>query len=64
MSPRERFDRVAELNVACEQLAAAGVRRRYPTADDDDVRRHVVALRLGRETMIAVYGWDPSTSGG
>jgi hypothetical protein len=32
MSPKERFDLVAALNESCEQMAAAGVRLRYPNA--------------------------------
>ncbi len=63
MSPCERLDRVAGLNQACEQLAEAGVRRRYPAASEDEVRRRALALRLGRETMVRVYGWDPAVEG-
>jgi hypothetical protein len=63
MSPCERLDQVAALNHACEQLAEAGVRRRHPAASEDEVRRRVIALRLGRETMVGVYGWDPMVEG-
>ena len=59
MTPAERLAQVADLNEAADQLAAAGVRRRFPGLDEGDVRRHVLALRLGRDTMIEVYGWDP-----
>jgi hypothetical protein len=63
MSFRERFDLVAGLNDSCEQLAAAGVRARYPAATDEEVRRRVLALRLGRDLMVRVYGWDPHVEG-
>jgi len=36
---------------------------RYPAASDDEVRLRVFALRLGREAMVRVYGWDPATMG-
>lgn len=63
MSAKERFDLVAALNDSCEQMAAAGVRLRYPDADADEVRLRVLALRLGRDLMVAAYGWDPDLEG-
>jgi hypothetical protein len=41
----------------------AGVRLRHPDASDDEVRLRVLALRLGRDLMLEVYGWDPSIEG-
>lgn len=63
MSARDKLGVVADLNRACDQLSASGVRRRYPEACDDEVHCRVVALRLGRELMVAVYGWDPVVEG-
>lgn len=63
LSARDRLDRVAELNLLCEQLSEAGVRARYPSAGETEVRLRVLALRLGRELMIDVYGWDPAVEG-
>lgn len=63
MTAKERFDLVAALNDSCDRLAAAGVRRRYPTADDFEVTRRVVALRVERQLMIDAYGWDPHIQG-
>jgi hypothetical protein len=63
MSPAEKFQAVAAANQASEAMSAAGVRRRYPTADEAEVRRRVIALRLGRELSVAVYGWDPEVHG-
>jgi hypothetical protein len=34
-----------------------------PDADDDEARLRVIALRLGREPMVEVYGWDPAIRG-
>lgn len=63
MSACERLEAVAALNEACDRMAEAGVRRRYPSAGEDEVRRRVIALRLGRELMVDVYGWDPDVEG-
>ena len=63
MSAIDKLDVVTDLNRACDQLSASGVRRRYPEASDAEVQRRVVALRLGRELMVRVYGWDPVVEG-
>lgn len=63
MSARERFEVVAALNDACDHMAEVGVRRRYPSAGDDEVRRRVIALWLGRDLMLDVYGRDPDVEG-
>ncbi len=62
-SAGEKLDRVAELNWTCERLSEAGVRVRCPGAGDDEVRHRVFALRLGRQVMVEVYGWDPAIEG-
>ncbi|MEL6891445.1 MAG: hypothetical protein AAFP84_07615 [Actinomycetota bacterium] len=53
MSAWDRFERVAELNDSCEQLAEVGVRQRHPAADEHEVRLRVLALRLGRDLMVS-----------
>jgi hypothetical protein len=63
MSARERLETVASLNEACDRMAEAGVRRRHPSAGTDEVRLRVIALRLGRDLMVDVYGWDPDIEG-
>ena len=63
MSPAEKLAVVDAANRACEALAAVGVRRRHPEASDDEVRQRVIALRLGRQLSVAVYGWDPDVEG-
>ena len=63
MSAKDRFERVAELNDSCERMAEAGVRLRYPAADEREVRLRSLALRLGRDLMVEVYGWDPHVEG-
>lgn len=58
-----RFEQVAELNDACDRLAELGVRQRYPSADEREVRLRLLALKLGRDLMVDVYGWDPDVEG-
>jgi hypothetical protein len=62
-SPMERFDQVAALNELCERLSEAGLRARYPSADDGEIRLRSLSLRLGRALMLEVYGWDPAVQG-
>jgi hypothetical protein len=63
MTAEERLGVVADLNAASEQIAAAGVRERHPSASPANVEMRVRALRLGRDLMIAAYGWDPLVEG-
>lgn len=63
MSSAERAQRVAELNADCERMAEIGVRRRHPGVDEHEVRLRTIALRLGRDLMVEVYGWDPDVEG-
>ena len=41
----------------------AGLRRRYPQAGEDELRRRFAALVLDRDTVMRVYGWDPEVEG-
>ena len=63
MSASDRFETVASLNDACQAMAEAGVRLRFPLADDHEVWLRVTALRLGRALMVDVYRWDPDVEG-
>lgn len=45
------------------ELAMAGLRARYPGADEDELRRRFAALVLDRDTVMRVYGWDPEVEG-
>lgn len=63
MTPIDKLRAVDAANRSVEALATAGVRQRHPGASDEEVRRRVVALRVGRELSIAAYGWDPEIEG-
>jgi len=59
----ERAARVVALQEAVEQLAEVGIRRRFPDAPPEEIRLRIGALRVDRETMIRLYGWDPEEKG-
>ncbi len=64
MSPAEKVRRIREDSMACEELALVGLRRRHPHATERELQLRLGALRLGRETMIAAFGWDPDAPEG
>lgn len=55
----KRIAQVPELNRACRMLALADLRRRYPLASEEEVRRRLIARLLSRDGVIRAYGWDP-----
>jgi hypothetical protein len=59
MSTVAKARQVGELTRAVHVLALAGLRQRHPGADDRELFLRLAAMRLGRETMVEVYGWDP-----
>ena len=64
MSPRQKMERVVALNRALEQLARARLRAQYGDAlPEREIRLRLAALRLDREVMIKVFGWDPHEHG-
>ena len=63
MPPWEKARRVDVDVLAVEHLALVGIRHRHPGATDREVRMRLGALRLDRETMVRVFGWDPEIHG-
>lgn len=64
MSPQEKMRRIVELNRAVEEMAAARIRAQYgPDLSERELRLRLASLRLDRETMIEVFGWDPEEMG-
>lgn len=64
MSPAEKLARVAALNGALEELAAARLRSQYgPDLPQHELRLRLAALRLDARTMRDVFGWDPALHG-
>ncbi len=51
---------VFDLSEGLFETVKAGIRRRYPDADQREVFLRAVASRVSRELMIQAYGWDPA----
>lgn len=40
-------------------LVLSGLRRRFPTASEGELRRHLISKLLAREDVIRAFGFDP-----
>jgi hypothetical protein len=49
-----------DLSEGLFETVKAGIRLRYPVADEREVFLRAVASRVSRELMIGAYGWDPA----
>ena len=63
MTPTQKLQRVASLNRALLMLQRARIRAQYGDIPEEEMRLRLGALRLGRETMVKVFGWDPDEKG-
>ena len=57
MSPSEKAARIVDLTRTACTLALAGLRARYPGADERELLQRLTALRLGAEATSRAYGW-------
>lgn len=53
----DKATRVVELTQAACILALAGLRGRYPAAQESELLLRLAVLRLGAETVHRAYGW-------
>ncbi|MEW6102347.1 MAG: hypothetical protein AB1630_00785 [bacterium] len=58
-----KIEMVSQITTACRELALIGLRRRYPEANDDELKKRLAALVLPREIVIRAYNWDPEKEG-
>ncbi len=63
MHPSQRFQIAMEMSEVVRDLAKTGILKRHPGISDDELRKRLGALLLGRELSIKVNGWDPETEG-
>lgn len=61
LTPAEKARRVSDLTEGSCRLALAGLRLRYPAADDHELLLRLAVLRLGAETVARAYGWRDGT---
>jgi hypothetical protein len=59
----KRLQMVDQMHEVLRQLAMADIRRRYPHADNDEIKRRLAARVLSRTEVINAYGWDPEVEG-
>lgn len=64
MKPEEKLRKVFELNWLADQMALTRIREWYgPDLPEREERLRLAALKLDRETMIEIFGWDPEVQG-
>ena len=64
MTPEQKLQRIADLNLALAEVAAARIRAQYGAdISDRELQLRLASLRLDRETMIRVFDWDPEEHG-
>ena len=63
MSPTEKLRRVESMNRTLAQLQRARIRQQYGDIPEEEMRMRLGALRLGRDLMIRIFGWDPDEKG-
>jgi hypothetical protein len=60
MSPADKLRVFRELSRTTQELALAGLRRRFPHASARELQLRLAATRLDRETLRAAFGWSDS----
>ncbi|MCL0097163.1 hypothetical protein M1O19_01320 [Dehalococcoidia bacterium] len=63
MTPRQKMQRVNELNRTVQQLALLRIRKQYGDISEREQMLRLAALWLDRETMTKVFNWDPDKEG-
>lgn len=59
----KRLALTCELIQAARKMMLADLRRRFPQADDEELRRRLIARLLTRDEVISAYGFDPEEIG-
>ena len=59
----KRLQMVDQMHETLRLLTIADLRRCYPNADENEIKRRLAARLLSRADVIAAYGWDPQLEG-
>ncbi len=59
----KRAEQLAGLIHARRVLILADLRRRYPRADAEELRKRLAARLLPREDVVRLFDWDPEKEG-
>lgn len=63
MSPDEKLGQVVALTQAVQDLALMDIRRRHPTASEQEQRFRLASRWIEPELMRQAFGWDVETEG-
>jgi len=58
MSPADKLRIVRQLSLTTQELALAGLKRRFPEASPRELQLRLAATRLDRDTLRAAFGWS------
>ena len=56
VGPQRRLEMARDASRAIRQLAWNGLRLRHPQADESELRRRYVALTLGEDAAVQLFG--------
>lgn len=59
----EKLAMVREITFACQQMALTGIKKRYPDANEEEMRLRLGALWLKKEFMSKVFHWNVDEMG-
>jgi len=63
MGAAQKLRAVFGMNAMLRSLQAARLRASHPGLGEEELRLRLGALWLGRDAMVAAFGWDPETRG-
>ena len=59
----KRLQMVDQMYETLRLLTVADLRRCYPNADEDELKRRLASRLLSPEEIVAAYGWEPEPPG-
>lgn len=59
----KRLQMIDQMYEMLRLLTMADLRRCYPNADENELKRRLAARILSPEEVVAAYGWDPEPEG-
>ena len=59
----KKIDQVFNCIESVRGFGMMGLRSRYPSASEEELKKRMAALVFDRQTVIEVYGWDPAIEG-
>jgi hypothetical protein len=63
MTPREKIEKMRQLNEFGYRLALAEVQRRYPEASERECHLRVASRYIPPDLMRKAFGWNPDEMG-